>query len=167
MFQILLVGPPYKRLDSWYSRAPLPLSKSIFLYDRRLILGGDLPQSDAPSADVATVGAVAAAVADVAQPLKLLLEPAAMPEELVVVTAAAAAVIKGGRAAHPLLHTISDYERQFMLAANRGAALVEAAEERRAACVRYYCFIQTYTAMCIDCTASPCSHELTCCSRTV
>jgi hypothetical protein len=146
LHQILLVGPPYKRLDSWYSRAPLPPSKSIFLYDRRLILGGsDSPQSDAPSADVATAGAVAAAVAEVAQPLKLRLEPAAMPEELVVVTAAAAAVIKGGRAAHPLLHTISDYERQFMLAANQGAALVEVAEERRAACVRYYCFIHTLT----------------------
>jgi hypothetical protein len=141
------------------------------LYDRRRILGGgDSPQSDAPSADVATAGAVAAAVAEVAQPLKLLLEPAAMPEELVVVTAAAAAVIKGGRAAHPLLHTISDYERQFMLAANQGAALVEVAEERRAACVRYYCLLHTHTVVCTDSTTTLlvlCSHELACCGRSV
>jgi hypothetical protein len=153
MRQILLVGPPYKRLDSFYTRAPPPPSKSIFLYDRRLILGGgDSPQGDTPSDDVAAAAAVAAALA-VAQPLQLPSEPAAMPDELVTATAAAAAVIKGGRAAHPLLHTINDYERQFMLAANRGAALVEAAEERRAACTRYR-LLQAYTALYTDSAAS-------------
>mmetsp|Transcript_17017 Transcript_17017/g.25157 ORF Transcript_17017/g.25157 Transcript_17017/m.25157 type:complete len:851 (+) Transcript_17017:128-2680(+) len=102
--QILLYGPPYKSIDSSFTRSPLIPGSKVFLYDRRLIQN---ESSIANSEEKFKLEAV-----------ELSNEPIQdAPIELLN------AIEKIGQFQSPLLQTVSTYERQFMVALNKGQAL--------------------------------------------
>jgi hypothetical protein len=112
--QILLAGPPFHYLDPLYKRAPLPEGQQIFLYDRSLIIQGGDGNPDDLDTNLASLEP---------PPPTIPTDPSPRPPTLLAGSA-------GVGDSSPLLQTISTFERQFMLALDKGRAYAEAAPSR-------------------------------------
>jgi len=107
--QILLIGPPYKPLESKFTFNLQENGQLIFLYDRRKFSDDFLSMSD------------------------IRLKPFDIPEPGLTGNPMSLSL---GDSTSPILRVIPDYERQYLMHLRKGEAFLDASEEAGASCRR-------------------------------
>ena len=121
--QILLIGPPYKRLDQTFGSQPSgdepPPPQRIFLYNKRFLVDDSTTTSDALVR---------------LPPYELNIPEPAADDLAATSTGAYDLVIRLSASSSPLLRALPGYERQLLANLKRGEAFVSFSEQVLTSC---------------------------------
>lgn len=110
--QIILIGPPYKRIDSQFSTEMQDAGQKIFLYNRRVFTDNDFV------------------------PLPTTIKPNKLPDVDLSNLELSIASFSLDSAASPLIRALPDYERRYLTQIKIGESILSTAEQILTGCKR-------------------------------